>query len=304
MEKAEVKRCLGACGEELSLDRFSAHKAMSDGKRTRCKRCISGEERERRRRLDSRVLVVDENSLKVCNTCGEEKTLKEFRKRSDSPDGRRGQCEACFRDREQKHYQQNKERINLYRKQHYQQNKERYIALSKNRYEENKEEINKKKKQYYEENREQAAARMKVWHEKNPNWRKEHRVANPDLVRDQESMRRAKRYTAYVEPVNRWILFEVYKGCCGICGEAVERDSFEVDHIIPLSKGGLHMYTNMQPSHRSCNAMKNDKIIDPDQLAIRVDPKVYEDVPRELMSMRTALSGIWWEERYKNPKNI
>ena len=35
----------------------------------------------------------------------------------------------------------------------------------------------------------------------------------------------------------------------------------EVDHKIPLSKGGRHAMGNLVPSCRSCNARKGDKII-------------------------------------------
>lgn len=298
------KPCLGACGEELSLENFSAHKATTDGKRTRCKQCISGEEKLRRERLQARVLVVDEKALKVCTACGKEKTLAEFRNRSDSPDGRRGQCSKCFAQKKHNDYQRNKVKYDEYKQRHRQDNKELYAQKERQYYLNNKEKINKRNRAYHQQNKVHLLELNKEWHKQNPNWRKKYRANNPDLCRDRDAIQRAKRYNAYVEPVNRWVLFEVYKGCCGICGKVVERDSFEVDHIIPLSKGGLHMYTNTQISCRHCNAVKNDKIIDPSELAVRPDPKVYENVPREVMSMRTALSGIWWEDKYKNPKNI
>lgn len=45
-------------------------------------------------------------------------------------------------------------------------------------------------------------------------------------------------------------------GICGICGEPVEYDDFEVDHIIALAKGGSHSYENTQPAHSICNRRK------------------------------------------------
>lgn len=49
-----------------------------------------------------------------------------------------------------------------------------------------------------------------------------------------------------------------YNGCCAFCGSS---ESIEVDHIIPLSRGGKHCIENVQPLCRSCNAKKSDKIL-------------------------------------------
>lgn len=34
---------------------------------------------------------------------------------------------------------------------------------------------------------------------------------------------------------------------------------FHVDHVVPLSKGGMHGYTNVQPAHPRCNMRKGAK---------------------------------------------
>lgn len=62
---------------------------------------------------------------------------------------------------------------------------------------------------------------------------------------------------------------------CQICGLLVDWDDKEhakktiicgdmypsIDHIIPISKGGLHSWNNIQLAHRKCNYLKKDKII-------------------------------------------
>lgn len=55
-------------------------------------------------------------------------------------------------------------------------------------------------------------------------------------------------------------------GVCQICGKHIDfdRDSNSddypsIDHIKPLSKGGLHVWDNVQLACRRCNALKGDK---------------------------------------------
>lgn len=50
---------------------------------------------------------------------------------------------------------------------------------------------------------------------------------------------------------------------CGICEGEIDYTlaspdpmSYEVDHIIPLAKGGLDVLANKQASHRACNRSK------------------------------------------------
>lgn len=87
-------------------------------------------------------------------------------------------------------------------------------------------------------------------------WRKN----NPDKVRDIRENRRARELGAFMEDVDRLDLWLVHQGLCGICNEPVEFDTAEVDHIIPLSRGGLHSYDNCQPAHVTCNRRKANKL--------------------------------------------
>lgn len=56
------------------------------------------------------------------------------------------------------------------------------------------------------------------------------------------------------------------KGICQICGKHIDFDCDSnsndyptVDHIKPLSKGGLHIWSNVQLACRICNSLKSDK---------------------------------------------
>lgn len=53
---------------------------------------------------------------------------------------------------------------------------------------------------------------------------------------------------------------------CGICGDPIDYSlrspdpmSFEVDHIVPIAKGGPDELDNKQAAHRRCNQAKSDR---------------------------------------------
>lgn len=82
---------------------------------------------------------------------------------------------------------------------------------------------------------------------------------NPQQRRRAEQNRRARKLDQFVESVDAQILYEMHGGMCGICKEFIGGE-FHVDHIIPLSKGGLHGYVNTQPAHPSCNLRKGNRV--------------------------------------------
>lgn len=48
---------------------------------------------------------------------------------------------------------------------------------------------------------------------------------------------------------------------CGICGYIIARiEEATIDHINPLSRGGLNAYENKQIAHGKCNVKKSNKI--------------------------------------------
>ena len=62
----------------------------------------------------------------------------------------------------------------------------------------------------------------------------------------------------------KWVirtLIMKHGGLCALCGGAVvgDRDvpdGATIDHIVPVSKGGLDVATNWQLAHRRCNGTK------------------------------------------------
>jgi 5-methylcytosine-specific restriction endonuclease McrA len=135
-------------------------------------------------------------------------------------------------------------------------------------------------RRWVENNRELDAERKKRWIDSNPEkftqsqkrWRK----ANPEKVaeirRRADSKRRAMSRDAFVEDVPRLEIFERDGWQCQIVGclhpgvpvslDAGRYDPLfaTVDHVIPLSKGGLHERTNLACAHLACNSAKRNRL--------------------------------------------
>jgi 5-methylcytosine-specific restriction endonuclease McrA len=51
-------------------------------------------------------------------------------------------------------------------------------------------------------------------------------------------------------------VFKRDRGLCGVCLEPVDPANWHLDHVRPISRGGLHCYANVQVSHPRCNLKK------------------------------------------------
>ena len=79
--------------------------------------------------------------------------------------------------------------------------------------------------------------------------------------------RRLKRNGKMDYSINLHKLYKRDKGICKLCGKPVfyvddiQSDEYpSIDHIIPISKGGLHQWDNVQLAHRGCNTEKGDEL--------------------------------------------
>lgn len=49
-----------------------------------------------------------------------------------------------------------------------------------------------------------------------------------------------------------------YEANCAICKQPMTYKECNIDHIIPVSKGGKHIITNLQLTHIKCNSIKGN----------------------------------------------
>lgn len=79
--------------------------------------------------------------------------------------------------------------------------------------------------------------------------------------------RRAERYGVEYEFVDRAEIFERDGYICQLCGEDVDpavkfpdSRAATVDHVVPISRGGDHVASNLALAHFSCNAAKGNRV--------------------------------------------
>jgi len=99
--------------------------------------------------------------------------------------------------------------------------------------------------------------------EKAKEYSAKYRVANPERSREQNRLKQQRRRSKTVGipgPSLSMIAFND-DDLCAICGLPLGAD-FELDHIVPLSRGGEHAISNMRRLHSHCNRAKNDRLDD------------------------------------------
>ncbi len=143
-------------------------------------------------------------------------------------------CEACCAA--------NDAYMTAYRKR----NKAKILEAEKDRYRRNKEAIIARMGAYYDRDK-----RLILGRQKEPEARGR-RAMN-------EQIRRARRLDRFIEVVDPSTLFFLRDGICGICRKTIRGD-FHMDHVMPLSFGGLHCFRNMQPAHPKCNEHKHNRL--------------------------------------------
>lgn len=79
-----------------------------------------------------------------------------------------------------------------------------------------------------------------------------------EVAESSESSGKRKKLT----PSMRKIVYAKDHGCCYICGKMVNPDSFEVEHKVPVAKGGTNDLDNLYVACHICNTMKNSMIFE------------------------------------------
>lgn len=72
---------------------------------------------------------------------------------------------------------------------------------------------------------------------------------------------RCKKAGCYIEHVDPLGLYQEQNGVCYLCLEQFDFKDMEMDHLIPISKGGKHEVSNVKMCCGTCNKKKGVKLL-------------------------------------------
>lgn len=137
----------------------------------------------------------------------------------------------------------------------------------------NPDKVREQGKQWEQKNRARRRSTRKKWREENPDkvseyslrWKKKY----PEKANANTRRYQTQKYGNETEPYDFKAICRFYKNTCLACGRTDVK--LTVDHIVPISKGGGDVASNIQPLCQQCNSSKNDKHIDyrPDKGPLR-----------------------------------
>lgn len=229
---------------------------------------------------------------RTCAKCLRSPEEVEFHSDRRTPDGLGAYCKPCSNAYGREYYQANRERILKQTNAYYRAN--RSVMLMKQReyrlrnigrirpYDRARSAGNPAKiarSAAFRASRQQDPEKQAAYLQYLKAWNTD----NPDKVKANATRRRLRERGfdgRRVERVNRRTVWTCYRSLCGLCALPVPFDGMHLDHIKPVSKGGSHTYSNMQPSHPFCNQRKKDREVPPWAYATTADRRRAESLLR------------------------
>lgn len=187
--------------------------------------------------------------MKTCTCCKEVKSLDEFWRYKRSSDGLQGRCKDCKRqqkrawkatnpEREREHWRRWREKQPAgtlpYQRRWLEQNSERNSETKREWKRANREKVN-------EAERRRRAGNLEV-----------------ERQRSREYQHRRRTLKGQGTPETMARVAELVDDPCVYCGST---ENIEIDHIVPLSRGGTHTPENLAPACRPCNRSKGAKLL-------------------------------------------
>lgn len=208
--------------------------------------------------------------MKICPRCNLEKDEVEFHKGASW-------CKLCKKEYDKgrdhakysescKEWRQSEAGKRFMREWH-QKNRERRLIAQKERAKENPDSERERQREWRHKNPDKQKARQKRWRDRNreklraayKEWDKEHK----DYRRSGKAKRRLRKNGNSHSPWTHQQVVERGDGFCPYCGKKIgliyDSKIIHIDHIIPLSRGGIDAVENLEAICCKCNCRKTNK---------------------------------------------
>ena len=155
------------------------------------------------------------------------------------------------------HYAAHRDEDNARRKAYYEAHREKAKISGAMRYRTHREEKAAWSAGYYAANRVQKIAYLRAW-----------RAEHPDEAHERDARHSAKRrgartcdHPACLALVPVSLAWQTNPHVCWICGTPVWQGvNLHMDHVMPISRGGLHCSDNLRPACAFCNLSKHNRV--------------------------------------------
>ena len=202
--------------------------------------------------------------IKICSKCKRILVANEinFSKQKGGKWGLNSICKKCNK----KYRDEHKEERNEKYRQYYNEHKEEIDEKHRKYYSKHKEEIDEKHRQYYNEHKEEINKKHKKYNQEHQQElneiKKQDYKNNPEKYFNKRIKRRQReQYLGNGITKDQWLeMMSFFNWSCAYSGIHFSSNNKEkvrsVDHIIPLTKGGLNEPWNCVPMYRNYNCSK------------------------------------------------
>lgn len=288
--KTPIKKCT-SCGLDKPILEFHASK-KSGGYKPSCKACHSLKYKEYRSpkkileslnsrvetqsKKDERALYLRDRTHKICRKCNTEKPLSDFYQSNakDRLDIFTYECKKCKSRRMEEYRLKRKNEFNLEDIKNELRSTTKLCTRCKTEKSANDFGIDKVKRGLKSRCRQCESEMTSVY-----------RHANPDRREQWNDRRRRKIANKANGSLTKKVLDKLWKDAdkCPYCKDDFSQSSKSLDHLIPISYGGLHAIHNVVICCLKCNTRKSNK---PFTEWLREIPVEYRDSVRLLYKQK------------------
>ena len=209
-------------------------------------------------------------AMKHCSQCFEVLPANNgyFTKNKRVKSGLSAMCKKCNVDKVQQYNQRNIENRKEYYRNYYRMNKEKVKKYNTEYYERNKDVIKENSRIYHSQYRDVILKKKRDYYKSNK--AEIYEAKKRSIKRNKIHYKILDAKHAHIRRQNKKVgvctlkstewtrTLKYFNHQCAYCGSA---EYLEQDHVIPVSRGGHYTPDNIIPACRSCNASKNNKIM-------------------------------------------